>query len=254
MWGDRGAFLHALVRRRRQVTAYVTREHPETGFDELLVFDFPDEPEFSAVVPGGGIEAGETVAEAAIREVREETGIEVEFVRELGVGENPGQKDPELVHEATSSSQGPAWSAGPWEHRSRERATTGGLVSAAGSRCGADAEVWGLRGDFIHALVRKRVVGYVTRSATVSTSSSSSTTRPAGCADAGPGRPHRRARGPRDGPTREVEEETGLTASSVVGELADADEVDRLYGLFAHRSGRSTPSRIREDPDAWDHS
>ncbi len=79
----------AELRPRPPVTAYVTREHPETGFDELLVFDFPGDPEFSSVIPGGGIEEGETVEETAIREVMEETGIEVEFVRVVGVGEDP---------------------------------------------------------------------------------------------------------------------------------------------------------------------
>jgi 8-oxo-dGTP diphosphatase len=36
-------------------------------------------------VPGGGVHLEETVAEAAVREVREETGYEIELVRMLGV-------------------------------------------------------------------------------------------------------------------------------------------------------------------------
>ena len=35
-------------------------------------------------VPGGGVEAGETPEEAAVREVREETGYDIELVRLLG--------------------------------------------------------------------------------------------------------------------------------------------------------------------------
>src|SRR5207247_8714897 len=77
------------MRPRPPVTAYVTREHPVTGADELLVFDVPGLPEYTAVVTGGGIEEGETVAETAVREVQEEAGIDVLFVRELGVAHDP---------------------------------------------------------------------------------------------------------------------------------------------------------------------
>ncbi len=54
---------------RPHVVVYVTREHPATGADEFLVFDVPDEPEFTAVVPGGGIDEGESIEHAAVREV-----------------------------------------------------------------------------------------------------------------------------------------------------------------------------------------
>ena len=37
--------------------------------------------------PGGGRESGETLAEAAVRETREETGLEIETVRLLALGE-----------------------------------------------------------------------------------------------------------------------------------------------------------------------
>jgi mutator protein MutT len=40
-------------------------------------------------VPGGGLEAGETVAQAVVREVREETGIDVEVTELVGVFSNP---------------------------------------------------------------------------------------------------------------------------------------------------------------------
>jgi 8-oxo-dGTP pyrophosphatase MutT (NUDIX family) len=63
------------VRSRPPVVVYVTREHPQTAVDQLLVFDIVDKHAFQAVVPGGGIEDGETVEEAAKREALEETGI-----------------------------------------------------------------------------------------------------------------------------------------------------------------------------------
>lgn len=40
-------------------------------------------------LPGGAIEIGETAAEAVVREVREETGYEVEVVRLIGIYSDP---------------------------------------------------------------------------------------------------------------------------------------------------------------------
>ncbi|ANE44399.1 NUDIX hydrolase [Deinococcus puniceus] len=42
---------------------------------KLLVFDHADVPDAGVQVPAGGVEAGETPAEAAVRELREESGL-----------------------------------------------------------------------------------------------------------------------------------------------------------------------------------
>src|SRR6266480_6177819 len=44
-------------------------------------------------LPGGGMEAGETVDEALWREVREETGLEVEVERLVGVYSKPQKQE-----------------------------------------------------------------------------------------------------------------------------------------------------------------
>jgi ADP-ribose pyrophosphatase YjhB (NUDIX family) len=40
-------------------------------------------------IPGGAMEPGETISEAAVREVKEETGIDVEVVSLVGIYSNP---------------------------------------------------------------------------------------------------------------------------------------------------------------------
>jgi 8-oxo-dGTP pyrophosphatase MutT (NUDIX family) len=54
------------------------------------------------VFPKGTPDPGETIAETALREVREETGLEVEIVRPIGVIEYwfavPGERVHKLVH------------------------------------------------------------------------------------------------------------------------------------------------------------
>jgi lincosamide nucleotidyltransferase len=73
---------------RLRVACYVTRGSARRL--ELLVFDHADFPDAGTQVPAGGVELGETFPAAALREVREETGLEqVEFVRLLGDSDRP---------------------------------------------------------------------------------------------------------------------------------------------------------------------
>jgi ADP-ribose pyrophosphatase YjhB (NUDIX family) len=194
-------------------------------------------PEFTAVVPGGGIEAGETVAETAVREVKEETGIDARFVRELGVADDPMGHYVQL----TPSGRLPE----TWEHDD---------VVCRWAPIRADLEVWGLRGDFIHALVRKRVVAYVTRERDGRTEllifdheamPDVPTQVPAGRIDADESF--------EAGLRREVDEETGLTGIRVVSELADAAEFERLYGPGAHESHAFHAEADPGGPHAWAH-
>jgi 8-oxo-dGTP pyrophosphatase MutT (NUDIX family) len=58
---------------RIRATSYITRTTPDGP--QLLVFDYPSQPEAGTHLPGGGVESGERPDAAAIREAIEETGI-----------------------------------------------------------------------------------------------------------------------------------------------------------------------------------
>ncbi len=55
--------------------------------DRILMIRRSDNDNWA--VPGGGMDLGESIADAAIREVREETGIEVEVIGLVGIYTNP---------------------------------------------------------------------------------------------------------------------------------------------------------------------
>jgi 8-oxo-dGTP diphosphatase len=56
-----------------KVVAYITRRTPG-GRTELLVFDHRDYPDAGTQVPAGTVEEGESIEDALVREVCEETG------------------------------------------------------------------------------------------------------------------------------------------------------------------------------------
>ena len=70
---------HALIRQGEQILLVQRKRPPFAGCWSL---------------PGGSVELGETVEEALIREVREETGLEVRVSRLLGYADGI-QRDPE---------------------------------------------------------------------------------------------------------------------------------------------------------------
>lgn len=132
------------MRDRPGVIVYVTRAAPVEW--ELLLFEVIGEPGYEAIVPGGGIEPGETPEDAAVRETLEETGLEVWILGELGVDEGTH------FFQATPLEPTPD----EWQHAS-------GAVRCYWAPLEPGLEVWGTRGDLLPRLKRRRVVAYITR-------------------------------------------------------------------------------------------
>lgn len=240
--------------RRTRVIVYVTREHPQTGIDQLLVFDVLDQPGFTGVVPGGGVEPGESLEDAAVREVREETGLDVRVVRKLGVAEQPGRLQPNFLHE-THFFQAALTEPTPeaWEHRIAEQdgSIEAGRVQCRWLQVRPDLELWGVhRGAFAHALVRQRVVAYATRERdgriellTIASKEypEEGIQLPAGRVDFGETL--------EEGLRRELTEETGLERVRIVRELPDFEST---YENFCENHAFHVVVE-QETPDAWEH-
>jgi ADP-ribose pyrophosphatase YjhB (NUDIX family) len=60
--------------RYTKVVAYITRPG-KMGVPELLVFDHRDYPEAGTQVPAGTVDEGESIEDALLREIEEETGL-----------------------------------------------------------------------------------------------------------------------------------------------------------------------------------
>lgn len=65
---------------------------------DVLVFDQPDFPTLALQVPGGTVEPGEDIAQAAAREFEEETGLVPAELRPIGVQDYHFEQDGREYH------------------------------------------------------------------------------------------------------------------------------------------------------------
>ena len=229
---------------RPSVVVYVTREDPRSGVDQLLLFDVLDNPDYTAVVPGGRLDPGETVEAGGVREVREETGIEVHVVRDLGA--HRGRYAMHFLQAAPLDR-----TPNEWERRNPPGR---GIESEALVRCRwvpirPDLEVWGERGALLDALIRQRVVAYLTRERsvtqllTIEVKDRPELGRevPAGRLDHGESL--------EEGLRRELEEETGLVGMRILRELPD---FEATYENFCENHAFHVVVE-GETPDVWEH-
>ena len=191
-----------------------------------------------SVVPGGRVEPGETFEEGALRELLEETGLEVRVVRELGVEEQESWRiagirdENHFLHARPTGRTPDAWMHGPM--RCRWIPVLRGM------------SVYGRHGAFLDQLLRKRVVGYVTRGRDLLVLEHGGMTQlPAGRIDADESL--------ESGLVREVAEETGVAGLRIVRELAAPEEHARLFGAGAHESHALHAVTDSETPDSWEH-
>ena len=174
-----------------------------------------------SVVPGGRIEAGETFDQTAVREVHEETGLEVRVVRDVGVEEQPSWR----VHGVRDENQ--LLPEMPWSTTARVDARRPALPLGP-----AAESTFGVRGCTATSctrVLRKRVVAYVTRGRELLVFDHDGKTHvPAGRVD------HDETL--EEGLAREVEEETGVTGIGSSVSSPGRAEVARLHGTGGNES------------------
>jgi 8-oxo-dGTP pyrophosphatase MutT (NUDIX family) len=104
-----------MTRPRIRVAAYVIRHR---AGPELLVLDHVGMPEADTQVPAGGVEPGEALEEAVLREVAEETGLlTAAVVRQIAVEDKPHPVTGQPRRTGFFHLRIPADTPDEWDHR-----------------------------------------------------------------------------------------------------------------------------------------
>ncbi|MEV8416041.1 NUDIX domain-containing protein [Streptomyces niveus] len=111
-----------------RVAAYVTRHR---AVHELLVFDHISMPKAGTQVPAGGVESGEGLEEAVLREVAEETGLRaVTVLRRIAVEDKPHPDTGRPRRTGFFHLRAPAETPDAWEHHVHGDGADAGLTFA----------------------------------------------------------------------------------------------------------------------------
>ncbi|MEE1796316.1 NUDIX domain-containing protein [Streptomyces sp. BE308] len=117
-----------MTRPRIRVAAYVVRHF---ALPEVLVFDHIGMPEVGTQVPAGGVEAGEGLEEAVLREVAEETGLAaVTVIRQIAVEDKPHPDTGQPRRTSFFFLRAPADTSDAWDHHVNGGGDDAGLVFA----------------------------------------------------------------------------------------------------------------------------
>jgi ADP-ribose pyrophosphatase YjhB (NUDIX family) len=113
---------------RIRVAAYVIRPRPGP---ELLVFEHVGAPEAGLQVPAGGVDPGEDLTHAVLREVHEETGLTgITVVRALTTEDKPHPETGQPRRTTFFHLQAAIDAADDWTHQVTGAGGDGGMVFA----------------------------------------------------------------------------------------------------------------------------
>lgn len=113
---------------RIRVAAYVIRNRSSP---ELLVFDHVDAPEAGTQIPAGGVDPGEALEDAVIREVAEETGLTgVSVIGAIATDDRPHSETGQPRRTTFFHLTAPVDTADAWEHRVEGEGEDAGMVFA----------------------------------------------------------------------------------------------------------------------------
>ncbi|WP_405665933.1 NUDIX domain-containing protein [Streptomyces sp. NBC_01166] len=113
---------------RIRVAAYVIRRRESA---ELLVFDHVGMADAGTQVPAGGVEPGEELSDAVLREVAEETGLlTADVIRPIAVDGSPHPQTRQPRRTTFFLLRAPEGSPDAWVHRVRGDGVDAGLTFA----------------------------------------------------------------------------------------------------------------------------